>query len=65
MWFSRVNSYSYIGEWENKHCWSYEAIKFAFEAKLIDFNPDINIFYIQTFSEVCRISFNEDHIKEY
>ena len=46
-------------------CWTYKAIKFAFEAKLINFNPDINIFSMQTFSEVCSISFNEDHIKEY
>ena len=25
-------------------CWSYKAIKFAFEAKLINFDPDNNIF---------------------
>ena len=30
-----------------------------------NFNPDINILSMQTFSEVCSISFNEDHIKEY
>ena len=46
------------------NCWSYNVIKFAFKAKLIDFNPDINIFSVQTFSEVCSISFNEDHIIE-
>ena len=46
-------------------CWPYKAIRFAFEAKLIDFNPDINIFSMQTFSEVCSISVNEDHIKEF
>ena len=46
-------------------CWSYKAIEFAFEAKLIDFNPDINIFSMQTFSEVCSILFDEDHFKEY
>ena len=44
------------------YCWSYKAIKFAFDAKLIDFNPDINIFSMQTFSEVCSISFNEEII---
>ena len=46
-------------------CWTYKAIKFAFEAKLINFNPDINIFSMHTFSEVFSICFNEDHIKEY
>ena len=43
-------------------CWTYKAIKFA---KLISFNPDINIWSMHTLSEVCSISFNEDHIKEY
>ena len=43
-------------------CWTYKAIKFAFEAKLINFNPDINIFSMQTLIEVCNISFNEDHL---
>ena len=43
----------------------YKAIKFAFDAKLIDFNPDINLFSMQTFSEVCSISFNEDNIKDF
>ena len=38
---------------------------FAFDAKLIDFNPDINIFSMQTFSEVCSISFNEDNVKDF
>ena len=47
------------------NCWSYKAIKFAFDAKLIDFNPAINIFSTQTFSEVCSISFSEDNIKDF
>ena len=43
-------------------CWSYKVIKFAFETKLIDFDPDINIFSIQNFNEVFSISFNKEHI---
>ena len=43
-------------------CWSYKAIKFACEANLTNFDPDNNIFSIQTFNEVCSISFNDDHI---
>ena len=46
-------------------CWSYKAIKFACEANLTNFDPDNNIFSIQTFNEVCSISFNEDHIRIY
>ena len=46
-------------------CWSCKAIKYAFEARLINFDPDNNIFSTQTFNEVCSISFNEDHNIEY
>ena len=38
-------------------CWSYEVIQFAFEAKLIYFNPDDNVFSSLTFNEVCNIVF--------
>ena len=46
-------------------CWSYKAIQYAFEANLTHFDPDNNVFSIQTFNEVCSISFNEDNIMEY
>ena len=46
-------------------CWSYKAIKYAFDAKLTNFDPDNNILSTQTFNEVCSISFNEDYIIEY
>ena len=46
-------------------CRSYKAIKFTFEANLTNFDPDNNIFSIQTFNKVCSISFNEDRIIEY
>ena len=51
--------------WSCWSCWSYKAIKYAFEANPTNFDPDSNIFSIQTFNEVCNISFNEDHIIEY
>ena len=50
---------------ECHHCWSYKAIKFAFDAKSTNFDPDNNILSTQTFNEVCSISFNEDYIIEY
>ena len=37
----------------------------AFEANLTHFDPDNNMFSIQTFNEVYSISFNENHIIEY
>ena len=46
-------------------CWSYKAIKFAFEAKLFYVNPDICTFSLQAFNEVCNIIFYEDLTIEY
>ena len=46
-------------------CWSYKAIKYAFEANLINFDPDYNISTYRLLNEVCNINFNEDHIIEY
>ena len=46
-------------------CWSYKAIKFAFDTKLTKFDPDNNILSTQTFNEVCSISFNEEYTLEY
>ena len=46
-------------------CWSYKAIKFAFDIKLTNFDPDNNILSTQTFNEVCSISFNEEYTLEY
>ena len=43
---------------------SYKAIKYAYDAKLTNFDPDNNILSTQTFNEVCSISFNEDYIIE-
>ena len=42
-------------------CWSYKAIKYAFEANQNNFDPDNNVFSALTFNEVCSISFNNNN----